>query len=177
MSTEHDFSGIQGYTLATIPESSFRQTVEIAAGARQSFYVTLRASGTVLHSYSTPNTIVTQDDNLIIYNGPANDYPFSTSLPGNPWNGALIYSKRQFTLQSPLCAANNCWMGDGQMFDVVAKNFKVSITAMKVYIYVGAIAEVWTKVGTHVGYEYSSLGWTKIAGERCKIVHHISKIF
>ena len=92
MSTEHDFSGIQGYTLATIPESSFRQTVEIAAGARQSFYVTLRISQSMLHSGYTTDTIVTQDDNLIIYNGPANDYPFFYSYPGYPWNGALIYN-------------------------------------------------------------------------------------
>jgi hypothetical protein len=52
------------------------------------------------------------------------------------------------------------------MFDVVAKNSNVAITAMKMYIYIGAIAEVWTRVGTHVGYEYSSVGWTKIAGKR-----------
>ena len=87
-------------------------------------------------------------------------------------NNCLAVSRgAPFTLQALLCAAAGCLISNGQMFDVVAKNFKVAITAMKVYIYVGAIAEVWTRFGTHVGYEYSSVGWTKIAGERCKIVH------
>ena len=167
MFAKHDFSGIKYYTLATIPESSFLQAVEIAAGARQSFYVTRKASGNVLVSGFTTSAIVTQDENLIIYNGPGKSYPFFVSYPGSHWNGALIYTKRQFTLQAPLCAAtSNCWIGDGQMFDVVAKNSNVVITAMKMYIYTGAIAEVWTRVGTYVGYEYSSVGWTKVAGER-----------
>jgi hypothetical protein len=50
------------------------------------------------------------------------------------------------------------------MFDVKAKQ-SVSIKSLKMYIGRGAIAEVWTKVGTYDGFENSIIGWTKVAGE------------
>jgi hypothetical protein len=50
------------------------------------------------------------------------------------------------------------------MFDVMAKN-AVSVKSLKMFIYTGAIAEVWTKAGTHVGCEFSPASWTKVAGE------------
>jgi hypothetical protein len=54
------------------------------------------------------------------------------------------------------------------MFNVKAKDAKIQITSLKMFIYnAGVKAEVWTRAGTHVGFEYSSSGWTKIAGKNC----------
>ena len=50
------------------------------------------------------------------------------------------------------------------MFDVKAKRY-VSIKSLTMAIQTGAVAEVWTRVGTHVGFEDALAGWTKVAGE------------
>ena len=50
------------------------------------------------------------------------------------------------------------------MFDVKAKRY-VSIKSLTMVIQTGAVAEVWTRAGTHVGFEEALAGWTKVAGE------------
>lgn len=67
------------------------------------------------------------------------------------------------TIQAPLCSTE-CYNYNGNMFDIKAKN-SVSIRSLMLHIARGAIAEVWTKVGTHVGFEVSSTGWKKVAGK------------
>jgi hypothetical protein len=66
------------------------------------------------------------------------------------------------TIQAPLCT--DCYNFNGNMFDIKAKN-SVSIRSLMLYVARGAIAEVWTKVGTHVGFEVSSTRWKKVAGK------------
>jgi hypothetical protein len=64
------------------------------------------------------------------------------------------------------------------MFDVKAKDAKIQITSLKMYIYsAGTKAEVWTRAGTHVGFEYSSSGWTKVAGKPCSTITWKMKLF
>ena len=70
-----------------------------------------------------------------------------------------------FTLQAPYCSGNNCYVTSGQMFNVKAKINDISITSLRLRFYIGSIVEVWTRVGTHVGHEYSQTGWTKVASE------------
>ena len=60
-------------------------------------------------------------------------------------------------------ACSSCYINDGNMFDVEAKNADISIISLKMYIYVGAVAEVWTRPDSHVGFSFSSTGWTKVA--------------
>lgn len=50
------------------------------------------------------------------------------------------------------------------MFDVKAKRY-ISIKSLTMVIQTGAVAEVWTRAGTHVGFEEALAGWTKVAGE------------
>ena len=50
------------------------------------------------------------------------------------------------------------------MYDVVARN-SISVTSMKISVATGTSAEVWTKKGTHVGFENSIKGWTRVGGE------------
>jgi hypothetical protein len=66
------------------------------------------------------------------------------------------------TLQTPICA--ECYLYYGNMFDVKAKRY-VSIKSLTMVIQTGAVAEVWTRAGTHVGFEEALAGWTKVAGE------------
>ena len=52
------------------------------------------------------------------------------------------------------------------MFDVVAKAADISITSLEVDVYSGTTsAQVWTKTGSHFGFETSVSSWTKIAGK------------
>jgi hypothetical protein len=67
-----------------------------------------------------------------------------------------------FDVLSTLC--NSCYIQDGNMFDVEAKDSEIAITSLKMRTYTaGTIkAEVWTKAGTMIGSEYNSGAWTKI---------------
>ena len=51
------------------------------------------------------------------------------------------------------------------MFDVVAKTADISISSLAVDVYSGTAAQVWTKKGTHFGFENNTNSWTKIAGK------------
>lgn len=52
----------------------------------------------------------------------------------------------------------------GLMFDIEAKD-DIIITAFKFYAsgFAGGTAQVWSRPGTHAGYEYSSSTWTQVA--------------
>lgn len=49
------------------------------------------------------------------------------------------------------------------MFDMEALDSDIEIRSLTMYSYSGQAAEVWTRPGTHVGFEFSSSGWTKVA--------------
>jgi len=49
------------------------------------------------------------------------------------------------------------------MFDMEALGSAIQIQSFTMYSYTGQTAEVWTRPGTHVGFEFSSSGWTKVA--------------
>jgi hypothetical protein len=51
------------------------------------------------------------------------------------------------------------------MFDVVAKASNISITSLEVDVSSGTAAQVWTKTGSHFGFETNVSSWTKIAGK------------
>ena len=56
-------------------------------------------------------------------------------------------------------------MRNGVMFDVAAKSANVSITSMEIDVANGTAAQVWTKTGSHFGFETNASSWTKIAGK------------
>ena len=79
------------------------------------------------------------------------------------------------SVATPLCTS--CFVAgahDGMMFDVQAKNSDVLITSLSASIYAGGTFEMWTKPGSHVGYEVSSLEWTKIKGAH---VYYFTVVF
>lgn len=89
---EHDFSGTSRITVAAFPESSFTQTVQIPAGSTQAFYVTLRRDGNMLYNLgSDTSEVVVEDDDLIIYKGPAGSYQFVGMWGSYAWNGQMVY--------------------------------------------------------------------------------------
>jgi hypothetical protein len=51
------------------------------------------------------------------------------------------------------------------MFDVVAKTANITISSLAVDVSSGTAAQVWTKRGTHFGFETNTNNWTKIAGK------------
>ena len=51
------------------------------------------------------------------------------------------------------------------MFDVKAKDANITITAMTISVFSGTSAQVWSKSGSYIGSEYSSVGWTKVGGK------------
>jgi hypothetical protein len=51
------------------------------------------------------------------------------------------------------------------MFDVMAKAANISITSLEVDVSSGTAAQVWTKTGSHFGFETNMSSWTKIAGK------------
>jgi len=97
---EHDFTNLPGWTMAEIPESSFTQTVDIAAGSRQAFYVTLPAESDVLYSAGVGSTsaIVAEDDHIRIYEGPAQVHQFCGQTGPRVWNGDMTYMKEGATI-------------------------------------------------------------------------------
>jgi hypothetical protein len=72
-----------------------------------------------------------------------------------------------FDQPTPLCST--CYIQDGNMFEVKAKDKDLAITtlATRTYAVSGATGtfgvEVWTKQGTMVGFESNMGAWTKIA--------------
>jgi hypothetical protein len=76
-------------------------------------------------------------------------------------------------LQAKLCevvavgnsTTRKCFSQNGNMFDVNSKNANITITSMMIYVQNGTSAVVWTKSGSYIGSQYSSLGWTKVGGK------------
>jgi len=66
-----------------------------------------------------------------------------------------------FTLGGQQCTS--CFGIEGHMFDVVAGNRDVMVNSLNIFYFRGSVGEVWTRTGTHVGFENSSDGWTQIA--------------
>ena len=93
------FINLPGWTMAETPESSFTQTVDIATGSRQTFYVTLPAESDVLFSAGVGSTsaIVVEDDHLRIYEGPAQVRQFGDQTEPR-WNGDMTNMKGGTTI-------------------------------------------------------------------------------
>eukprot|EP00566_Odontella_aurita_P003492 CAMPEP_0113595590 /NCGR_PEP_ID=MMETSP0015_2-20120614/39818_1 /TAXON_ID=2838 /ORGANISM="Odontella" /LENGTH=1552 /DNA_ID=CAMNT_0000502917 /DNA_START=104 /DNA_END=4762 /DNA_ORIENTATION=+ /assembly_acc=CAM_ASM_000160 len=70
-----------------------------------------------------------------------------------------------FDVQGGSCSS--CYVLDGIMFDVESTEFKIQVQTIKVRTYAASgTFEVWTKIGTHVGFSGSNLsgnGWEKIS--------------
>ena len=72
-----------------------------------------------------------------------------------------------FDLPTPLCGS--CYLQDGNMFEVKAKDKALAITSLatRTYAVNGATGtfgvEVWTKPGTMVGFESNMAAWTLVA--------------
>jgi hypothetical protein len=73
------------------PHMTFDQPIDIPATSTQAFYVTFLLGGKLLISagYGT----VAEDDNVVIYDGPALEQPFINAgyTSNYSWNGAVIY--------------------------------------------------------------------------------------
>lgn len=81
--------GFSAWELKQLPD--FASPVEIAAGERQAFYVTL-AAGNVLYAMgSSYSTISGEDSNLKIFEGTSNQYPFGSKGGPTIWNGEITY--------------------------------------------------------------------------------------
>jgi hypothetical protein len=79
----------------TIP---LTELVSVKANSSQAFYVTATNGGYVRYGgyYSTDsaNSIVVEDDNLVIHPGTANSYPFGGVVSPRFYNGGIIYRKQ-----------------------------------------------------------------------------------
>ncbi len=53
----------------------------------------------------------------------------------------------------------------GIMFDVVAKTVNISVTLLAVDVGSGTAVHLWTKTGSHFGFETNVSSWAKIAGK------------
>jgi hypothetical protein len=84
-----------GTGVKTIPLS---QLVSIRALSSQAFYVTATNGGYVryggTYSNDSADSIVIEDDNLVIYPGSANSYPFGGVVSPRFYNGGIIYRKQ-----------------------------------------------------------------------------------
>jgi len=52
------------------------------------------------------------------------------------------------------------------MFDVVAKNGNIAIKSIQIFVVNGTTAQVWTKRGSHIGFENDMNNWTEITGKK-----------
>jgi hypothetical protein len=80
------------------------------------------------------------------------------------------YNPEITALATPSCIRNSvgnttnrrCMSRNGIMFDVVAKNTSIVITGIAIDVMNGTRAQVWTKVGSSIGFESSIGDWTMI---------------
>jgi hypothetical protein len=148
----------------------FLITYPITAGSTKSFYITGTNTGAeFLYSTGTgEGNLLAADANLSIYEGIGIEYPFVDTIynPG-VWNGIIHYG----TSYTPACNTlsgnyNNVNSNDGILFDITATH-AVDIDEMYLdfqSVFYGEL-RIYTRPGTHVGFENDSTGWTYL-GQR-----------
>lgn len=142
----------------------------ISAGSTKSFYITGNNTGAeFLYSVGTgAGNIAASNGQLTIFEGIGIEYPFTDTMysPG-VWNGIIHYGKTN----TPNCTLLNGIYNDGTysngiLFDVTATN---SVNLEEIYMDFQsnfyADLRIYTRPGTHVGFEDDSTGWTYL-GER-----------
>ena len=69
--------------------------MNIGAHSSRAFYVTTTDGGLVRYGATYPNdsanSIVVEDNNLVVHAGSANAYPFAGLLAPRFWSGGIIY--------------------------------------------------------------------------------------
>ena len=90
---DHTFLGAAAWNILQFP--AFNEPVHISAGETQSFYVIHKNGGKALFSGGHAdgfNSLDSEDDNLQIFRGYYNVYPFAGKGGGsNTWQGTLTY--------------------------------------------------------------------------------------
>jgi len=94
-------------------------------------------------------------------------YPTATTTSSY---APTAYNSEFPALATPSCVRNSvgsstnrrCMSRNGIMFDVIAKNTSIVITGIAIDVMNGTSAQVWTKVGSSIGFESSIVDWTMV---------------
>lgn len=161
-------SGTKG-VLTSIPLAS---PLGISSGSVVAFYITMANGKLYYTNGKSVGAIYRQDSNLIVYEGLGMVYEFSTSFRPRVWNGKVNYVLGNGGLLAPngsfslLTTTANNNRASGNFFDIEATSRKVEILGFHINPESNNgklfTAEVYTKVGTYVGFEQKSGAWTRI---------------
>ena len=140
----------------------------MVAGETQSFYITGNGSGADLNytDGTTEGAIYASNAELVIKEGKGITYPFGTSYTPRVFNGTVHYCKQLPMLCDTIGTQFNAENGNaGIMFDVTATANQVNINQFFIDFTDGFVkgkVRVYTRPGTHVGFESNITGWSLI---------------
>jgi len=98
---ERDFSFSGRGSMVTMSATTF-----IPAKSRQAFYITFPAGRMLYHSgRSSTRSIVVEDDNLIMYGGPAVEHPFGSRTRPKKFSGGITYMSEGTFTQAPVTSS------------------------------------------------------------------------
>lgn len=148
----------------------FPMVLPISLGGTKSFYITGQNPGPefLFTASGTEGSVLASDGSISINTGIGIEYPFSSTMysPGS-WNGIIHYGKSYTPSCNLFTGTYNDSIGsDGVLFDVTALN---PIHVEELFLdfqsnFYGKL-RMYTRPGTHVGFENDSTGWTYL-GER-----------
>ncbi len=145
--------------------------ITIPAGETYAFYITENSINTSYFKYkngTTEGALYASNDQIELYEGRGKSYPFGTSFPSRVFIGTIYHSHDQKISQLQT-SDNPDNHHNGIMFDLRAKRDS-TIHGFSGYLGNNNSAgfgwlsgmEIYYRVGTHVGFENSTLGWTKV---------------
>ena len=170
--TDLTFEGKGENNITPVPYNAFLP-ISVPMHATRALYVTLTDTKLMYTGGTSPGQVFTQNTDLAILEGSGNTYLFGAYFVPRVFNGAIHYSTPYAREISTMYTG-----GSGQsgiMFDVVPRR-DLSVHNMDLHLESESTdgekvgIEIWTRQGTHVGYEHDAAHWKQITYVEVQIV-------
>lgn len=150
------------------PPIALPEAITIQPGQRVAFYLRQTANSLSYTNGDGVGTVEADDGTLSILEGTAVAGTFGVATAGRIPNVTIHYSPTPDTLSTTFSGGN---ANDGVVFDVVAKN-ALNLRSLQVSLEDAGThsLHVYTRTGTHVGFEGAPGSWTLLGVQSVEIV-------